>query len=174
MASNTPKKNRTEETVALQKLHDGLVKHGQAIPSLVIAGVPVTTADAEARLQARIDAGKAVQATRGTWQNAVKLDKDGQLQSKSFLSGLKQTLLVVFAGQIDVLTDFGLTPRKPAVVSPEKKAAAVAKAKATREMRHTMGPKQKAQIKAPTAAPTPAPAAAPATPAATTTPHPLP
>jgi hypothetical protein len=44
---------------------------------------------------------------------------------------------------VDALATFGLTPRKPRVVSPEARVAAAAKAKATRAARHTMGKKQK-------------------------------
>jgi hypothetical protein len=72
--------------------------------------------------------------------------------------------LVFFAGQVDALSDFGLTGRKTPVVSPETRVAAANKAKATREARHTMGKKQKAAIKgtvAPTAPATTAPAPTP-------------
>jgi hypothetical protein len=59
------------------------------------------------------------------------------------LAGLKQALLVAFAGQIDALADFGLTPRKVHVFTPEQRIAAAAKSRATRAARHTMGSKQK-------------------------------
>ena len=52
----------------------------------------------------------------------------------------------MFAGLFDTLADFGLSPRKVAVVSPEARVAAVAKTKATRAARHTMGAKQKKAI----------------------------
>src|SRR5258708_3906148 len=39
MAGNTPKKNRTEQTVAEQNLVDGLHKHASLITSLMIGGV---------------------------------------------------------------------------------------------------------------------------------------
>jgi hypothetical protein len=78
--------------------------------------------------------------------------------------------LVAFAGSIDTLADFALKARKPRTpLTPEQKAAAVAKAEATRAARHTMGPKQKAAIKGTVPATAPAtqpaaPAPAPATP----------
>jgi uncharacterized protein (TIGR02266 family) len=178
MATNTPKKNRTDETVALQKLSDGLTKHEQTITQLVIAGVVMPTKDVIAKLQVRIQQANAAQSTKATWQAAVKDDKVSGVASKTFVSALKQTLLAAYAGQVDTLADFGLTPRKPLVMTPEKRAAAAAKAKATRAARHTMGKKQKALVKgtspvAPATTPVPVPVPA-TTPALTPAPAPAP
>jgi len=172
---STTNNNRTTQQVHVQKLIDGLNKHSQMIPSLVIGGTSLTTAAIIAILQTRLATANAAQSTRATWQNAVKADKDERVKTRGFLLALQQALLVAFGGSIDALADFGLTPRKPHVITPEKKAAAAAKAKATRAARHTLGKNQKAAIKgtvsptAPaTAAPTvPAPTV-PATPTATT------
>ncbi len=84
---------------------------------------------------------------------------------------MKQTLLVFYAGQVQTLTDFGLTARKTPVVSPETMVAAAAKAKATRAARHTLGKKQKAKITGTvvtTAPAVPPPATPPAAPPAAT------
>jgi hypothetical protein len=175
MSTNTTPntKNRTTQQVGDQKLIDGLNKHSQTIPSLVIGGTSLTTAAIIGILQARLATANAAQSTRATWQTAVKADKDERAKTKSFTSGLRQALHVAFDGSIDALADFGLVPRKPHVISPEKKAAATAKALATRAARHTMGKKQKAAIKGtvPATAPAtppaaPAPVAAPPTPVA--------
>jgi hypothetical protein len=177
MGTNTPKNNRLDMTSSDQKLADGLGKHGSGIPTILIGGTPQAVTDIVATLQARINAAHAVLTSRATWQNAVVTDRAERMKTKAYVSGLKQALLVAFAGQVDVLADFGLTSRKPRVATPEAKVAAAAKAKATRAARHTMGKNQKAAIKgtlaapAPvvsTAAPTPvAPAPAPVTPAPT-------
>ncbi|HEY8089983.1 MAG TPA: hypothetical protein VIF09_19110, partial [Polyangiaceae bacterium] len=78
----------------------------------------------------------------------------------------KQALKVIFAGQIEALADFGLKAPKPRTpLTNAQKAAAAAKAKATRALRHTMGSKQKAALTgtapAPVTTPSPEPAAAP-------------
>ena len=159
MGSNTPKKNRNDETAADQNLIDGLNKHAATIPSIVIGGASITTKDIVATLQSRIDSAKAAPSTRATWQAAVQADRAERDKTKTFVSGLRQALLVAFAGQVDTLADFGLTARKPRVVTPEQKLAAAAKAKATRAARHTMGKKQKAAIKGTVAPTAPAPAA---------------
>jgi len=163
MLTNTSSvlKNRNAQLAADQKFIDGLNKHSQTITSLVIGGTSLTTAAIIGILQARLDAANAAQSTRAAWLNAVKADKDERAKTRTFRAGLRQALQVAFAGSIDALADFGLTPRKPRVVTPEKKAAAAAKAKATRAARHTMGKKQKAEIKGtvPATAPATSPAA---------------
>ena len=171
MASNTPKKNRTDQMASEQKLSDGLNKHAQTITSIVIGGTAMTTKDIIATLQTLIASANTVQSAKATWQNTIKADQDERTKLKTFVSGLKQALLVAFAGSIDALADFGLTPRKVTVRTPEQKTAAAAKAKATRAARHTAGTKQKKAIKgtvpttapaAPTTAPVPVPSPAPA------------
>jgi predicted transcriptional regulator of viral defense system len=162
MASNTPKKNRTDQTAAEQRLSDGLNKHAQAIAPFVIAGVTVTPKDIITNLQTLIASANTVESTKEAWLNAVKADKDERAKLKAFVSSAKQALLLAFAGSIDTLEDFGLTPRKVAVRTPEQKAVAAAKGKATRVARHTLGTKQKTAITGtvPTTAPG-TPAAAP-------------
>jgi hypothetical protein len=168
MASNTPKKNQTDQTTADQKLIDGLTKHAATLSSIVIAGASTTTANIEAKLQARIAAIKTVQTTKATWQAAIVAQRTEQATTKTFVSGVKQALLVAFAGQVDALADFGLTARKVRVLTPEDKVAAAAKRLATRTARHTLGSKQKAAIKGTVAPTTPVTAAPPAaTPTAT-------
>ena len=66
------------------------------------------------------------------------------------------------------IAEFGFPPRKRSNSTAEAKTAAVNKRAATRTARHTMGPKQKKDIKgtvAPTEPETPPPAQAPVTPA---------
>ena len=164
MGTNTPKNNRTDQTVADQNLINGLTKHASSIPSLVIGGTTYTTSEIIAKVQPRITSATTVTTTKATWQAAVKSDDAEQAASQSFVSGLRQAILVAFGGQVDVLADFGLTPRKPRVLTPAQKTAAAAKAKATRAARHTMGKVQKSKVTGTsvTAAPgTPTPAPAP-------------
>jgi len=170
MSTNTTSRN-TRLSQA-EKLSDGMGKHENVITSLVIDGQPYAAKDIVAVLQEIITSETNAVTTRAEWRAAVAADKAERAKRKVFLSGLKQALRVAFGGQIDVLTDFGLAPRKPRkVLTPQEKAAAAAKAKATRAARHTMGAKQKAKIKGtepqganPPAATPPAPPATPAAP----------
>jgi hypothetical protein len=146
MGKNTPKNNKLDQTAADQKLMDGLNKHAQAIPFLLIAGAQVPITQIVATLQARLDATKVVAPARASWQALVQAERDERAKTKALISAVKQALLLAFAGQIDVLADFGLTPRKKVVRTPAEKQAATTKARATRKARHTMGSKQKAEI----------------------------
>ncbi len=162
--------NRTSRQAADQKLLDGVTKHEQAITSLSFGGTSYKPADIIAILQARIASANTTLSTRATWQSAVLADKGERTKTQPIVSGVRQGILLMFAGAVDTLADFGLKPRKaPAVRSPAEKAAATAKAKATREARHTMGSKQKASIKGTVTVPATAPAANAPT-AATVTP----
>ncbi len=163
MSSNNPKRNRNDQAAGDQSLLDGINKHSATIPAIFIAGAAVPLKDIVTTLQARIEAAKNVQPAKATWLAAVQADRDQHAKSATLVAAFKQTLSVFFSGQVDTLADFGLTGRKTAVVSPETRVAAAAKAKATREARHTMGRKQKAKIKGtvPAAAPEVPPAATP-------------
>ncbi|HEY1693656.1 MAG TPA: hypothetical protein VGG39_15920 [Polyangiaceae bacterium] len=163
MGSNTPKNSRPSQTAADQKLIDGLNKHAATITVIVIAGVTMATKDIISTLQQRIAASTAAETTRATWQAAVVADEAEREKTRQFISGLRQALLAAFAGQVDALADFGLTPRKAVVLTPDEKVARAAKAKATRAARHTMGKVQKSKITGdnPTGAPPVSPAGGP-------------
>ena len=145
--STNSRLSRLESQTADAKLSAGLIKHAPTLSSFTIAGTVVKTVDVITVLQSRQNTAKAVEPARSVWQAAVAADRNERAQSKALLSGVKQALQVMFAGSTETLADFGLAPRKARVVLPAVKVAAAAKAKATREARHTMGTKQKAQVK---------------------------
>jgi hypothetical protein len=164
MTTNS-KMNRDERNLADQNLMAGLTSKQQTLSSFMFGNTTHTTADIIATLQERIKTADAVDPPRAAWRTAVKANRDLRATTDPIIAGVRQTLQTMFAGSIDTLAEFGLKPRKvPAALSPDEKAAAVLKAKATRKARMTMGPKQKAKIKgaAPQAEPaTLPPAAAP-------------
>jgi hypothetical protein len=166
MASNIPKNNRIDKTTADQSLIDGFNKHGALIPTMLIAGATRTPQEIVATLQSRIDASKESLSTRATWQTAIRAEQSLRDSTRTYISGVKQALLVSFAGQLDTLADFGLTARAVHVATPEESLAAAAKGRATRAARHTMGSRQRAAIKGTVAAGAPT-AGAPASPPVT-------
>ncbi len=182
MGSNTSR-NRTQQIGSDQKLIEGLNKYATTLPSLVIGGTSMTTKDIVAQVQPRIDKSNTALSARATWQAAVRASHQELDATATFIANLKQTLLAAFAGQVDVLADFGLSSRKLAVLTPEARVAAIAKMRATRAARHTMGSQQKKGVvgnvtgvivtpvtaPAPTASPPAAPA--PAAPANGAAPH---
>jgi hypothetical protein len=147
MASNKPKRNRAHKTLADERLIDGLNRHPQWFPSFAIGGAMMTTQTVIALLQSRIDASKATVAAQAAWLALLHAENQERTRTDAAVAGLKQVVLVAFAGQIDALADFGLSPRKARVLSPEQQLLATARGKATRLARHTMGKNQRAAIK---------------------------
>ena len=147
MGRNTPKRNRADQSVAARRLVEGMKQYESMLPQLMIGGTVIPHADLTAMVQGRVDVAAAVNSTRATWLAAVQDEKNERARTKMLFSGLKQALLVAFAGQLDALAAFGLTPPDARHVTPEQRVAAAAKAQATRAARHTMGKRQKAAIK---------------------------
>ena len=166
--------NRTEEQTGDQNLIAGLEKHTAALPSVMIGGASYPTDAIVATLKSRIATATTVVSTRATWQAAVQADRDERTKTKTFVSGIRQALLVAFAGSVSSLADLGLTPRKAAAPrTPQQKAASAAKAKATRAARNTMGSQQKKAVKGNVTGVTVTPVVA-GTPTTPTTPAPSP
>jgi hypothetical protein len=140
--------NRRKQQARDQKLIEGLDKHANVLPSVVIGGRTYTTAEAIGELQASLDDSKDVQSAKAIWQSAVRKDQERRARVEPFVSLLRQLLQTAFGDSVDVLADFGLAPRKVAIISPEDKVKATEKAMATRKARHTMGKKQKLAITA--------------------------
>src|SRR5262249_49881170 len=141
---------------------DGLTKHKADITALPIGGKSLTPDEAIAVVQARIDASNEALSTKATAKAAVQAERAERAETRQFVSSLRQVIRSMFGTSADKLADFGLAPPKLRKANPQKKVTAAKLAKATRTLRHTMGKKQKAAIKATR----PLPAEAPANPAA--------
>jgi hypothetical protein len=163
--------NAQSQQAADQALIDGFTKHQGTLPSsLTVAGAPVLVTSILSTLQARIASRATVPPAKASYQAVVQANLDELTKSQSVVSGARQVIALMFAGQVQTLADYGLKPRKvPAPRTHAQKAASAAKAAATRAARHTMGPVQKAKITGAIpqgdTSPVAAPAAAPATPA---------
>jgi hypothetical protein len=153
------KNNYPVQIAADQSLIAGLTKHAATLTSLLIAGASVLTTDFVTTLQARIAAIQAAIAAHAALTAAVAAAHAEIARTAALVSGARQALKIAFSGQPTTLGDFGLMPPKVRTpLTAEEKVAVVAKAKATRAARHTMGSKQKAQVTGTSPAPAPAPA----------------
>jgi hypothetical protein len=139
--------NRPKQQARDQKLVDGLTKHSDLFEWLVIDGRKYSNSELIAELQESLRVSKAAVAATVAGRAAVKADADRRLTSEPFTGNVQRALHAALAGSVDMLADFGLKPRKVAVISPEDKQRATQRALATRAARHTMGPKQKQAIK---------------------------
>jgi hypothetical protein len=152
--------NRPTVQVRNAQFVSGITKRLQGVSSLAIAGKTYTPAELVALFQS-LDAKLAEVNTaeaklRDAWAAYRSLSKE----IAPIIIGFRHALRNLFGAQSEVLSDFGLSAPKRSKPTVETQAAAVKKRLATREARHTMGPKQKAAI---TGAPAPA---APSTPKA--------
>jgi hypothetical protein len=137
----------------------GVAKHFANVPTVNLRGTAWKPADIDATLKAAIDSANAVDPAKASWQIAVKNGSAAKAKALALLAALKAYLIATHgSGAVDLLADFGFVPPKPGKVAAKTKAAAVDKTAATRALRHTMGKKQKKQVKATTAAPSPQPA----------------
>jgi hypothetical protein len=157
------KTNKDQLQAADQNLVNGLQKHVATVSSLLIAGATVPTTSLISTLQSRMAARTRTLSARAVLQAAIQAEEIEETQTKTLVSGTKQALKVMFAGQITELADFGLKgPKARTPLTPEQKVVVAAKVKATRAARHTLGSREKAKITGATPAPVTAPSATPA------------
>jgi hypothetical protein len=144
----------------------------------------LTPADIVKVFQGRLTAGQAVVTAEATRTAAVKGNLDERSKTAAFVQAFRRIVVGMFQESPDTLAVFNLAAPKAATKTVATKATAVAKSKATRVARNTLGSKQKSKIKGtvpvastepaqtPAASTAPAPAASTA-PATAPTPPPL-
>ncbi|HEX3345604.1 MAG TPA: hypothetical protein VHS09_13570 [Polyangiaceae bacterium] len=158
--------SRADLLAADQNMIDGIQKNASKLPaSFPVGSVTMTPQDMVTVLQGRITTGKAVVQSEATHAAALQADTTTRDQTKTKVSAFKRIIIAMFLQSPDVLGDFGLAAPKPPLKTAEVKAAAAAKAKATRTLLGTKGAQQKKAAIAAAAAPVDAPAV-PATPPA--------
>jgi len=141
-------KGKDTAMVLAQKLLAGTQKHLSNVSSLMLESGSFTPAQVEASLQTLINLRTAVNDAKAVTQ-AKLADEQAQaplLQSR--MAALVVFVKAAFGKSPDVLADFGLQPKKTSTpLTIDQKAAAAAKRAATRAARHTMGTKQKKNVK---------------------------
>ena len=145
-----------------QSMIAGVQKHMSGLTSFSVGSQTMAVADIVKVFQDRVTTAQAAQAAHAQVTAAVKADRDKRAQTKSFATSFKRIVRGMFAESPDTLADFGLKPLKAGERTVATKATAIAKTKATRAARHTMGSKQKEAIKGevpPTTSATPPPEA---------------
>jgi hypothetical protein len=166
--SSIDNNNKTTRQGRLRKLLLGIDKHFANVTQVTIGGAVLPLTELKARIQADIDASDASVQAKADFRVAVQRERDSHIALNPTLRLFKGLVIAQFGdtqGASSTLADFGLLPRKSSKKTVATKSAAVGKAKTTRGMRHTMGKKQKAKVKAPSASTAPATPGAPGAPA---------
>jgi hypothetical protein len=167
--------SRASRDAADQKMIDGIQKNLSQLASLPVGNTSYTPAQIVQIYQDRLTTSQAAADATAQRTAAIKADVDKQAATRTTTRAFRKIVSGMFAQSPDVLATFGLTPPKVATRSVETKTGAVAKAKATRAARHTLGPKQKAKIHGAVTDPagsTPSPEPTPTTPQAGSAPSP--
>jgi hypothetical protein len=141
----------------------GLQKEIPPTANLVFDGVPHAPADITKALQAVVDAADATTVATAGFHKAVAAEKAAVDTADPTYRALKAYVVNQYKTSPDVLAGFGFTLPSRQVPSAATVAGAVEKRAATRAARHTLGKRQKANIKgtvstAPATSPTTAPA----------------
>ena len=139
--------NRTKTQARDAQVIAGVQKHLQTVSSVPLVGSTYTPADLVKLVQSRIDSANGAATTKANWHSTVVEDKTLNSKLTPVIRALRQYVINVFGDTSPVLADFGFAPPKRATRTPEQKAAAAAKAKATRAARHTAGKNQKKNVK---------------------------
>jgi hypothetical protein len=176
--ATSSKTSKVSRQARIQKVISGIQKYFLNQTALTLGGVSTPPTDLIKLLQSDIDASNAATATRALLTTDVQAERNSHQKVDPVLRFIKSFVMGQFGDTSDSahkLEDFGYSPRKPRVTKVQVKAVAADKARATRVVRHTMGPKQKAKVKGTVAVAPSTDAAttkAPATPAATAAPAP--
>jgi len=144
--TNTNNK-RGDRVAADQAMIDGTLKFLANLATLPVGGTNMTPADIVKVFQERVDAGKAVQTANAARVAAIKADLDTRTKTTAFARAFRRIVLGMFQEAPDTLAIFALKAPKATKVKVATKAVAVAKNKATRAARGTVGKRKKLAIK---------------------------
>jgi hypothetical protein len=155
---------KNTDAVLAKQLVAGAVKHFSTVSSLTIGNGTFTPAQIEASLQTLIDLRTAVDDAKTVAKAKIVAEAAQAPSLRSQMAAFVAYVKATFGNSPDVLADFGLKPKKARTpLTVDQQAAAAKKRAATRAARHTMGSKQKKEVKGTittivTAPTTPAPA----------------
>jgi len=143
---STSKTNRTSTQGKDQQIIDGIGKDLQTMSTLYLGAKTYSPPSLAALIQSRIDAANKVTVAKAAWHDASASYKAIDVDVGVVVRDLKALVIAAFGSTSPKLADFGFTPRKRTILTPEQKAAAAQKRRATRAARHTLGPKAKLKI----------------------------
>lgn len=116
--------------------------------SLVVHGTSITVTDLVIELKGYAGAYRAVEDTNTEYQRALAARDAVEVQAKGRHDAVRAAIKGALGKSNPDLPIYGLTPdREHRPLTVEEEALKVAKAKATRAARHTMGKRQKEAVK---------------------------
>jgi hypothetical protein len=112
-----------------------------------VAGQTFTATQAVTFIQAVLNAVASTATAKGAWKDAIAAEEKLVAQDGTTVKEIRNNIASMFSNALNTLTAFEIAPRKPYVpLTAAKRAAATAKAAATRLARGTTSKKQKATV----------------------------
>ncbi len=140
-------RNRTVRTGADARVIEGIDTEFHSLPYILAGGRQFTPTELKAFIQRRIDAEERVRQARAVWIAASAEYEAIHAEVSGVVTDVKQAAMAAFGKNSPKLASFGFEPPKKPTMTEEQKAAAVAKRRATRAARGTVGPKARLAIK---------------------------
>jgi hypothetical protein len=138
---------KTERFASDQRIQSGIDKHLEG-KSLFIDNEDMGKPALSAVMKRRIDATQKTAMAKAAYEQALAEERAVVEETAPVVRGIRDSIHVMFRSSLEVLADFGFAPRRPPRPRTlDEKLAIAAKALATREARHTLGPRQRAKIR---------------------------
>jgi len=126
----------------------GIDKNLASAPTLSLDGAERTPAEVTQELGDYVEATNKTRAARAAWIDAVRDEEAKLAVARARLAALRTLVAMKYGNDAAAsLGEFGFAPHKRGQKTVETKAAAIAKAAATRKARKTMGPRQRDAVK---------------------------
>jgi hypothetical protein len=137
------------QATRVTQLIAGIKQHlPDASAKLTVGSVTYTVAELTTLFQSFVDLRAATGAAKAAAKAKLLAEVTQAPPIRGVVSAFVAYLQASFGNSPDALADFGLSPRKARTpLTAEQTAVAVAKRKATRQARHTMGSRQKKAVK---------------------------
>ena len=116
--------------------------------SLTVAGVTMTQAQIESKIDALVQPFVDARNAQHAFQAAVVAREQGMAAAREFFAALHTAIVAQFGRRSPLLVAFGFKPATVRSKSSAENLQAAAKAKVTREKRNTLGKRQKAALRA--------------------------
>jgi hypothetical protein len=145
--SNIRKSAKGQAVDTTKLLIVGATKHLPVGTTVSFDGGSYTPDQVTQKLQALVDLRSEVDAARAVVRAKLALEAAQAPALTAFSRQFRAYVKATSLNSPSVLADYGIFPRSPAPQTVEEKAAAVAKRAATRAARHTMGSRQKLEVK---------------------------
>jgi hypothetical protein len=130
----------------LRMLETGMKANLTDVQTLIVGGVTYTLAEAIAKIDGFLQTINDTTTAKNSYHTAVTTEKTYNVAARAFRTQMQGYVVARYGKDSPKLAEFSFTPSKPKKTTTAIKAIAVAKVKATRAARHTMGKKQKLKV----------------------------